>query len=223
MNITVWPFLVSRNKTHEYRTIVAPSFLQDADASGFLAEASGGDVTEPGFAIYCEVHGLNSGDITPVFHIMLAREQHLGLKTMKLLRDQIDRPIYLTEGFVLKGRRTDIHVTSDIFDSVHRHLEYVYKLFWESADGDFRVHLSRHLDLNVTDEESKHLQVKTRSPFQVLSYPLPDPIKPNENEPTDSSQTGDVFQDNKQLIWIGVGGGLVAAVTALVILLSKWR
>ena len=46
MSIEAWPFLVSRNRYLDYRTVVAPKFICEAGISNLLARVADGDLTQ---------------------------------------------------------------------------------------------------------------------------------------------------------------------------------
>ncbi|HYT44239.1 MAG TPA: hypothetical protein VEP90_18050, partial [Methylomirabilota bacterium] len=158
MNIQGWPFLISRNKTYEYRAVVAPQFLCDVDLSDILTEASGGTgVTDRGWVVYRQMRGLRRGDVTLIFRVVLATERHLGLRSKELLYDQHYRPIYLTEGLVLEGVGLDVCITDDNFNFIHHRMQDTFRLFWESIANTPKTYSSQSLNLKVEDDESKYL------------------------------------------------------------------
>ncbi len=50
-NIEAWSFLVSCNLYIDYRTVIAPDFICDADVAFFLTQAAGENITKPGNCI----------------------------------------------------------------------------------------------------------------------------------------------------------------------------
>jgi hypothetical protein len=93
--IQAWPFLVSRNRTLDYRTIAAPDFLVDAGEAGHLAanassDADGRRVTRP----------LS----TPRHHALsMVYETTDACIDGAPVLDSHGRPIEWTFGVVLKG------------------------------------------------------------------------------------------------------------------------
>jgi hypothetical protein len=55
--IQAWRFLVSRNQFLDYRTVVAPDFMCQANIASLLAKAAEGDLTNDDSVYYREIHG----------------------------------------------------------------------------------------------------------------------------------------------------------------------
>jgi len=133
MNTEAWPFLITRNKVFDYRTVIAPQFMVGRSVSSLLAKATKGDPTSADCAVYREVHGSPLGDISLIFRIVQASNHHLGLEGSDLLRDQFGRPINLIEGLVVKGRASDLIITYGDLTSAHRRMEDAYRAFWDET------------------------------------------------------------------------------------------
>ncbi|GHO94642.1 hypothetical protein KSF_046900 [Reticulibacter mediterranei] len=135
MSIIAWPFLVSRNKVVDYRTIIAPQFMIERQITSFLAEAAGGETTEPGYVMYREIHSTQVGTIHLLFRVRRAKRSHLGFEEKELLFDQYGRPLFLTEGFVLEEWQPEdmIVVTGDDFLHAHEQMQQYYREFWDST------------------------------------------------------------------------------------------
>ncbi|NEQ12001.1 MAG: WD40 repeat domain-containing protein, partial [Moorea sp. SIO4E2] len=104
MSINAWPFLVSRNRYLDYRTVVAPDFICDAKIANLLARVTDGDLTEPGKGFIRQIAGTEAGDFTIVFRIIQATEKDLNSKEGDdILKDEFGRKIYLIEGVVIQG------------------------------------------------------------------------------------------------------------------------
>jgi hypothetical protein len=48
MTIQAWTFLISRNQSIDYKTVVAPDFISQAKIRSLLAKVSDDDFTESG-------------------------------------------------------------------------------------------------------------------------------------------------------------------------------
>ena len=55
---------VSRNLFLDYRTVVAPNFMCQANITSLLAKSAEGDLTYENNAFYREIHGAKTGDLT---------------------------------------------------------------------------------------------------------------------------------------------------------------
>lgn len=142
MSVSAWPFLVSRNRTIDYTTIVAPRFINDTHVAGMLAQAAGGEIANPDRVLYREVDGSKVGDLTIVFRIVPAEQRDIGLSGNDPLRDQSGRPIRLIEGIVFRKHVPDIAITREDLHTAHECVREPYKMFWEAADSSFPVHSS---------------------------------------------------------------------------------
>src|SRR3712207_6693249 len=112
-----WPFLVSRNRSLDYRAVVAPDFLVRAGRAQILAVAATGDPTAPDHIFARQIRDADVGDVTLVFQVVTAREGG------EVLTDGFGREIEWVEGVVLKGREDDASVTRADLEEAHRRLE----------------------------------------------------------------------------------------------------
>ena len=165
--IEAWPFLVSRNRKFGYRTVVAPQFLYDQNLSGILAETAGGDVTERGHANYREIQGPGFGQITLIFRVVRARENHIGLDSNVELVDQHGRPIDLIEGIVLKGKAWEPAVTNNDLQHAHEQIEEAYREFWNNTISLPTVQPSTSIHLQMDGDENERVVLKKLAPFQI--------------------------------------------------------
>ncbi|KYC42285.1 hypothetical protein WA1_20120 [Scytonema hofmannii PCC 7110] len=167
MSIKVWPFLVSRNRVIDYRTVVAPDFICDAGITKLLARVADGDLTEPGHAILRKVQGSKVGNFTIVFRVVKAIEKDIHPEGgEEILKDTFGREIYLIEGIVFK-EMDDLAVTNENIEKAHQYLTKYYCRFWECSDPpsvissqSFSLILNRTADL---------LALTEFEPFQVVA------------------------------------------------------
>src|SRR4028118_1153524 len=78
MSIEAWPFLVSRNRYLDYRTVVAPKFICEAGISNLLARVADGDLTQSGCAYTRRVQGSKAGDFSIIFQVVEATEKDIN-------------------------------------------------------------------------------------------------------------------------------------------------
>jgi hypothetical protein len=88
MQIQVYPFLVSRNRTLDYRTVVAPRFMCDNGVAHELARAAGGSLTPPGHAVYREIQAVLPEDSIPknlilVFRVVESNQRNFSITAGK--------------------------------------------------------------------------------------------------------------------------------------------
>jgi hypothetical protein len=187
--IQAYPFLVSRNRSLDYRTIVAPSFLINEGISSVLARAAGGTLTLPGYAICREIQGTQFGDFTLIFHVIEANQKDIYPdKADEVLIDPFGREIVFIEGVVLKGRPDKFVVTQELFDSIHERMLNSYRSFWEDTNlFEASVVSVAHLDLNGNYQSGKVLMLDEVEPF-VLQRKLNGQLSSIEPEVHDISQ-----------------------------------
>jgi hypothetical protein len=129
MPFEIWPFLVSRNRFIDYRTIVAPAFLCDRKMTRILSETAGGEATPPNLAVYREIHHPEIGLLAVVFRVLLADDSsNLGLG--EPVRDMYGRDIHLIEGFVCRVSMCDFRISRDLLEDIHGRLIPSYREFW---------------------------------------------------------------------------------------------
>ena len=131
MSIEVWPFLVSRNRYLDYRTVVAPDFICEAKISNLLARVAEGDLTEPNQAIISWVVNSKVDDFTIVFQVVTATERDIDTEgNDRVLKDQFGREIYLFEGVVIKGIG-DVYLIDKDLEKAHEKSIEIYRKFWK--------------------------------------------------------------------------------------------
>ena len=132
MSIEIWPFLVSRNTYLDYRTVVAPDFICETKISNLLARVVEGELTRAGQAIIRQVVNSKAGDFTIAFRVIKATEKDINATgENNILKDQFGREIYIFEGIVTKGIRSDFILSERNFQEVHEQLIPSYRKFWD--------------------------------------------------------------------------------------------
>ncbi|NET65308.1 MAG: hypothetical protein F6K63_13335 [Moorea sp. SIO1G6] len=185
MSINAWPFLVSRNRYLDYRTVVAPDFICDAKIANLLARVTDGDLTEPGKGFIRQIAGTEAGDFTIVFRIIQATEKDLNSKEGDdILKDEFGRKIYLIEGVVIQGikSKNQVSISNQKLEDVHQRLTEGYTEFWEHIDPHPAI-ASSILSLSTMDDSSSPLLLEELKPFQVDSKPQNSEIEQKEDNP----------------------------------------
>ena len=150
MSFKAWPFLVSRNRYIDYRTIVAPDFICDAKIPNLLARVAEEDLTEPNQAIIRQVVNSKVDDFTIVFQVVMAKEKDIDTKgNDRVIIDQFGREIYLFEGVVIKGIG-DVYLIDKDLEKAHEKSMEIYRKFWKCIDP-FPVTPSQYFSTGTID------------------------------------------------------------------------
>lgn len=178
MKTEAWCFLVSRNRYLDYRTVVAPNFLIDAESGNLLADAVYGDLTKPGEAICREICKSKVGDLTLVFRVVNPAAREIGLEEDGLLVDQHPRPILFLEGIVLRGEISKaVSIGKNVLEEVHTQLLEPYSSFWNCSKFD-RPIPSESFDLETEVNPSDALIIQSMEAYVVTTE------SPGEKEKT---------------------------------------
>lgn len=135
MSTQVWPFLISRNRYLDYRTVVAPDFICNVKNSNLLARVAEGELTEKGKGFIRHIKGSKVGNFTIAFRVIKALEQDIDItKGSNSLKDQFGREIYIFEGIVTKEIIKDLAINEDHFQKIHQRLISRYAEFWSLVE-----------------------------------------------------------------------------------------
>lgn len=129
-NLDCWPFLVSRNRYLDYRTIVAPDFICQIKDDSILAKTAGGDLTGEDEAFYREIHKSKAGKLTLVFRVIETTLEDMGIEGSGVLKDSFGREIRLIEGIVIKELIPDVILTKGNLQKAHEMVIEPYREFW---------------------------------------------------------------------------------------------
>jgi len=167
MSTQAWSFLVSRNPSLDYRTIVAPDFICQAGIPNLLARVAEGNLTEQGSAICRIVYGSKANDFTIIFRVVRATKKEIGLPTGdEVLKDQFGREIHLIEGIVLRDMN-EVSIPQKVLDQAHLQLIESYRRFWDIVEPPSVIPSSSFSwILNGTENL---LKIKKIEPFQMVS------------------------------------------------------
>ena len=167
MQIQAYPFLVSRNRTLDYRTVVAPRFMCDNGVAHELARAAGGSLTPPGHAVFREIQVIPPENLILVFRVIESNQQEIYFNDSdETLTDPFGRDILWIEGFILENKINLPNLTLEAFEIVHKQLLSSYCLFWESTDlFEVAVVPSEVIDLDITANNPRKIVCEEISPF----------------------------------------------------------
>lgn len=178
-NLDCWPFLVSRNRNLDYRTIVAPDFMCEVGDANTLANTAGGKLTGENVAFYREIHKSKVGRLTIVFRVIETTFEDMGIEGSGVLKDKQGREILLYEGIVIKGLLPDVIVTKDTIEIAHRRVIQPYREFWECRRAEPAT-ASVSFSLSQDSSESC-LQYERLDPYGI---DIPQPPPTPEPQPT---------------------------------------
>lgn len=185
MNKEVWCFLVGANKYLDYRTVVAPDFMCEKNYTLILAQAAGGEITDKDTAYYRRIINSKVGDLTLVFRVIEGVETDIGISGDGILKDSFGRVISLVEGIVFKGdvSGTNLVVTSDDFNEVHKQIIENYQKFWHKI-SPIPAYTSQSFSLSKNESNA----------FQLIQ--LDDYIASNKPEKETKSVTYEQLPEN---------------------------
>jgi len=148
--MSVNPFLISRNKTLDYRVIVSPSVIENFHLNSILLDAvfrvPNLDELENQF-LYRQIDNKVASGFTIIFRVKIATLKEIGQNSESLLRDQQGREIRFCEGLLFEERlpRKEIKMTHDIFSRIDSLLIDYYQDFWK--ENTSRVGISLPFDI----------------------------------------------------------------------------
>lgn len=179
--IQVWRFLVSRNQYLDYRTVVAPDFMCQANIASLLAKTAEGDPTNDDCAYYREIHGSKVGDLTIIYRVSEAQSRYINTETEGVLKDSFGREIYFIEGVVVKGIQASLSITMENLEFNHPQLVDNYCNFWEWVSPQSAI----ASEVIVLELAGNPLQYR-----QVSEYVInPSPLKSEKLTKTDFSKS----------------------------------
>jgi hypothetical protein len=177
MFIKAWPFLVTRNQSIDYKTVVAPDFISLANIRSLLNKASDDDCCEQGKVYVRRIQGSKVGDFTIIFRVSRARQTDIGESGNDTLKDPFGREIYATKGFIVQEHPSQIlHKIKRVhLKQVHYELIEKHRVFWNQDK------ISDSNAINLRDDESNHgVELEELEPFLISSTSQSQAIVPNK-------------------------------------------
>lgn len=200
--LQVWPFLVSRNATVGYQTIVAPDFMIKSGTVSLLISKVGGRPADG--LIRQHLGKTTDGRLTLVYQVLIAK------KGMETLRDEHGRPIEWMVGFVLKNEELISLVDEQYISIALEAVVDAYWRFWQKRNP-VPTETSVAMTIDPTRTQPLSTQSQNRKPSRTStetnlnSQPFPSSKHPQNRKPvfisteTKTSQSAQISLSNFNL------------------------
>lgn len=144
MTMRAWAFLVSRNQSVDYKTIVAPDFIDAAKLRSLLTKVTEGDLTPPGKANIRLIQSSAAGNFSIVFRLIKAKASDIGEFGGSILKDSFGRDIYLVEGLVFQEDPDYLweRIDSSYLEQAHAKVQGHFQHFWYTDETAVSQRLS---------------------------------------------------------------------------------
>ena len=96
--LEAWPFIVARNATLDWRPILAPPFLIEAEADYLLVTQTSGPGEGSTLPRLSVIDSSKAGAITIAYRSVPATSALLGRTPAEPLLDRFGRPLHVVEG-----------------------------------------------------------------------------------------------------------------------------
>jgi len=153
-SIEAWPFVVARNATLDWRPILAPSFLVDAEADYLLVTETSGrgaDLTQPSISV---IESTKVGAITVAYRSVPATSALLGRTPAEPLLDRFGRPLHVVEGLVIRGaHRAPPGDLGSALDGVRTETLRLMPAFWEEESETAPAERSQPVHIRLSTQE----------------------------------------------------------------------
>jgi hypothetical protein len=132
--MTVWPFLVSRNQVIDYHLLLAPPPLVQQKTFFDLLDVVRGSIP-PDERLYWQTATIAPfGQVALVYRSLWATEALLGKGEDKQLTDFSKRPIKMYEGLLFESPFSSPPVvTAEDFSLLQQYTEVVFRDFWKAG------------------------------------------------------------------------------------------
>ena len=146
--IRAWPFLISRNRTLDYKIIMAPDFLVESDHSFLLQYVTEQETTKP---VFRKVTMPKLNNLSIVYRVIRANING------NVLKDEFGRPILWIEGFVFQENIGPYEITERAFDQARDRIQQAFQEFWNiKFDSDFATIFSGAIRITGNPRENYH-------------------------------------------------------------------
>lgn len=183
MFIKAWPFLVTRNQSIDYKTVVAPDFISLANIRSLLNKASDDNLCEPEKVYIRWIKGSKAGDFTIVFRVTKARKANIGESGNDELKDPFGREIDVIEGLVFREQPDGIlgKIKQTHLQQARKELKEKYIEFWNKD----KISDSNAYDIDLRgDVSSPIIQLEKLEALLIsTSSQLPPVVKKKKSSP----------------------------------------
>lgn len=147
MSVEAWPFAVTRNRMLDWRPILAPDFLLEADGDFMLTYETAADESgDPDRVFRKEVALPQSQQVTLVYRQLPLTADWIGGSADDRLRDEFGRELDVVEGLVMTGEVPDAEDAFGTFlPQLHPLVRKTLASFWEETDEAARAEASHRL------------------------------------------------------------------------------
>lgn len=130
-----WPFLISSSPHSDFRVVVAPEFITQANATREIIRASDDSFrTEDGQAIYLRGYRKGVGIINIVLRARTYTARMLGKNMDEQLLDKAGRPVWVSEGIVLREEGKEPFTAAQLDVALERSRPH-FARFLKDKDG----------------------------------------------------------------------------------------
>lgn len=153
--LEAWPFVVARNATLDWRPILAPAFLVDAQADYLLVTETADAGQDPAQLSQSVIESSKVGTMTLVFRSVPATSSLLSRTPVEPLLDRFGRPLHVVEGLVIRGADDGVH--GDLgaaVDGVRAETLRLMPAFWKERSETAPAARSTPVHITVADRAS---------------------------------------------------------------------
>ncbi len=172
-----WSFLVTRNQSIDYKTVVAPDFISQAKIRSLLIKASEDDSSEEGKVLIRSIQGSEVGDLTIVFRVAKAKRRYIEESgNDDILKDPFGREIDVIDGLVFREKSDKVFdkIRQIHLNQARKELKEQYSKFW----NEDKISDSHAMDLRE-DVSSPIIQLEELKPFLITTNSQLSEIVPN--------------------------------------------
>lgn len=150
MSANAHPFVVARNKSLDWRPLLAPDPLIDAGEDYALVLETAAQHPTP---VTVRPWQDSSGAAwVLVYRSVAARQDFVGQPGTDQLTDRFGRALYLVEGVAVRdGAAVSAERAQELVERAHAHAVPAFRDFWPSEDESVGVQVSRPFDPDVVE------------------------------------------------------------------------
>jgi hypothetical protein len=170
---TAFPFVVARNKTLDWRPLLAPAPLVGS-AEEYALVLETGSSRHPTPVTACRWRDHTSTPWLLAYRSIPAAPGLVGEEGTEQLSDRFGRGLFLVEGVALRGvHEARPELVAELIERVHPQAVAAFREFWSADDERVAVQATQPLD------------VGTVGPMRGPADDEPDPVRRSAAEPDD--------------------------------------